>query len=178
MGLILSHPCLPVNPVSHTPFWALTLQRDGFPRPAGCRQLGAALRTPRRGKESTVSSPDTPPVTHRSCNYHQVKQNAWGRERILNLLTSGRCNPQSQRDPSCEKLRIPRHFQWENPELREKHNGAAISWVSPLCVTMPCSQHRNQSRLKGSSQMLSTPGSLHQLAGSSLHPLLQQKYKF
>lgn len=146
-GLILSRPHLTVNPAGHIPcFEPWPHKGMNFPALQSAGQLGVAPRTPRRGKESTGSSPETPPVTHTNLNYHQVKQNTRGGERILYLpLTSGRCNPQPWRDPGCEKLRIPRHFQWENPQSWERHttHSAAISWVSPLCVTVLCSQHWN-----------------------------------
>lgn len=121
----------------------LTPERDGFPWLAGCRQLEAVPRTPKKVKESTGSSPVTTPVTHRSLNYQQVKQKTWGGERIPNLPLADAIP--SHRDPGYEKLRIPRHFQWENPLSWERNTrcSAAISCVSPLCITMPCSQHWN-----------------------------------
>lgn len=178
----LSHPCLTVNPASHAPCFEPWPQKGMyFPDLHGAGSLEQP-QEPQEGVRKAQAPHQTPPVTHRNLNYHQVKQKTWGEERIPNLpLTSSRCNPQPQRDPGCEELRITRHFQWENPLSWESQHTVQPSpeWA---CSASLCHAVSTETRpgLRAHHRHWAPQGaSLQQLAGSGLHsPPLQQKYKF
>lgn len=158
---------------SYSLFWALTPERDGFPWPSWCRQLGAAQEHQEGVRK---------PVTSRNLNYHQVKQKTWGGERKYQTSLW----PPADAIPRHREILAVRSWGFPNTSKGKIHRvdretqhavQPSTEWAPSASLCRAVSTDTSPGLRAHHRGWAPQGASLQQLAGSSLRPPLQQKYK-